>query len=69
MRPTQMSTTSFLVAAFKGRQEVAEFTVEQDHAGHWQVGVMGMGPGQVADLAAATAKLKGVLGQARSSGR
>jgi hypothetical protein len=65
MRPTAMRHDAFVVPIVSGGKAVAEFDMDLDQAGHWQVRGYITDPlpgGQVHDLEAATSKLKSVLG-------
>lgn len=66
MRPSEMSTTTFLVPMIKNGRSVCEFEVYVNDKGHWEEGTGLTDPlpgGSVWDLEAATAKLKRTLGE------
>jgi len=63
MCPTPVDDSSFLVSVEGDEGTLAEFLIERDSGGRWQIAEMGKGSGQVRALAAATRTLRRALGE------
>ncbi len=63
MRPTPTSSRSFIVPVAAQGRTIAEFLVEQDAQGSWDVVEMAEGPAQSAAFCSATRTLKRLLGK------